>query len=178
MRRILLSTVLIPLLLCGCLKVQNRSGTLSIGEKTESGTIGKQVLIRAMPSPGNIRDAQHGKETWFAYGAMLGANGTKANGVATAHFLEDGTYVLGIQLNILKPKDGTYYEAWLFGEGQEQISVGHMLQGQKDVRQTLDYRGSRDLRPYLKIAITRQKDDGDPSPGELVAEGVLRVTKR
>lgn len=176
MRRTLF-VLCLALVLSGCLRVTQEAPTVTLGPTTDSGAIGKQVLVRAMPN-GEVRDAQHGKEVWFAYGAVMGVDGAKANGVGTAHYLEDGTFVIGIQLNIAPPAEGTFYEGWLIGEGGDRVSTGHFQQSLRETRQTLNFRTDMDLRKSLKIAVTSEKDDGNPAPGTAVAEGVLRVTKR
>lgn len=141
--------------------------------------VGEEVYIRALPGEGPIQDVLHGRELWFAYGALGGVNGAKANGVATAHYLQDGTYVLSLQLNIQNPDEGEFYEAWLFPEGGGAAqSAGHLVQGERDGRQILTFRSAVDLRRNLRIVISRENDDGNPAMGQRVTEGDLRVTKR
>ena len=165
-------------LLAACLTTER----VSIGEKiTNSGAVtGQQIFLRAMPTKGDVRDDVHGKELWFAYGAILGVNGTNANGVATAHFLQDETYVLGLQLNIVQPETGTFYEAWLVtGSAESWISLGHLTTSMpRTSLQTLRFSEKIDAREHLKIAVTSEKDDGNAAPGRVIAEGVLKVTKR
>ena len=164
------------MLVAGCLKP---SQELHIGSASESGSeVGKQVMIRAIPKKGNIRDERYGKEIWFAYGPVTG-DSQPANGVATAHFLETGVYVLGMQINIAEPENGTFYEAWLVGiSPQDRVSAGHLLVGSKKGREELRFESKTDLRKYAKLAITKEKDDGNPAPSEQVATGILKVTKR
>lgn len=172
---LLLALVLGPLLLTSCLKPKP-----SVSVQTDTGAaIGIQVLERAMPKKGNVQDSLHGKETWFAYGPVLGTDGTNANGVATAHFLSDGTYILSVQLNINNAPEGQFYEGWLYRDSlKDAVSAGHLIQSLKRSQQSLRFESQEDLREALHIAITREKDDGDPTPGTLVAEGVLKVTRR
>ncbi len=176
-KHVLVTGILFPLILSGCL----RSHDVTLSPPTASGdVIGKQVLVRGMPEKGNIRDDRHGRELWFAYGSVTGTSGTNANGVGNAHFLEDGTYVASIQLNIAPPKDGEFYEGWLMKgiSPDNWISIGHLRQGGRESSQTLRFESSQDLRKQLNIAVTRELDDGNSSPGEVVAEGSLKVTKR
>lgn len=163
------------LLLYGCL----RQNTVRIGTETGTGTdIGREVFIRALPDGGDVRDAQSGRELWFAYGAVSGVNDGKANGVAMAHYLEDETYVLGVQLNIQVPQDGSFYEVWLMPEAGSPVSLGHMVQGVKEGRQNFNVRTKTDYRQMLHIAVSLENDDGNPAQAEIVAEGFLKVTKR
>jgi hypothetical protein len=85
----------------------------SHGEGDSSQILGKEEIIRAFPQFGEVSDAKHGREVWFAYGPLSGVQGTPANGVADAHFLEDGTFILGVQLNIALAPDNTFYEVWI-----------------------------------------------------------------
>ena len=144
-----------------------------------TGEISRQVLVRAMPQKGNIKDEMHGKEMWFAYGAVSGTNDTPANGVTTAHFLEDGTYLVDVQMNIRAPEKGSFYEGWLTGgEPASWISLGRFTKGAHEIRQVLSFETSQDLRNRLSVAITLEKDGRNPLPSEVVAEGMLKVTKR
>ncbi len=177
-RTLAASVVLLSMIsLSGCLKPADE---VFIGTPdTGSGEIGRQELIRTMPQKGNIRDERRGKEMWFAYGAISGVNEPPANGVVTAHFLEDGTYILDVQVNIAAPEDGMFYEAWLKGSGAEAwISLGHLTSSLHVTRQTGSFESPLDLRNRLAVAVTLEKDGENPLPGGVVAEGVLKVTKR
>lgn len=167
---------LATLSLAGCLP----TGSLRIEQPTGTGdVVGKQEIIRAMPERGNVRDAVHGREVWFAYGAVTGVDGTNANGVATAHHFEDGMSALSLVLNIEDPREGEFYEAWLMSEsGGAPISLGHLVFGGRKYRQTLRYRGDQDLRNYRRIVVSLEQDDGNPAQGQVKAEGFLKVTER
>lgn len=178
MRRFVLLLVLSSILLSACLRPSDVS--VDPGDGTGD-SIREQVLVRAMPRrKEGINDERHGREVWFAYGAVIGTSGTEANGVATAHFLEDATYVIGIQLNIAPPAEGQFYEGWLMKgiDPGDWVSVGHFQQGNRESSQTLRLESSKDLRKYGEIAVSREADDGNPAPGTVVAQGSLRVTQR
>jgi hypothetical protein len=150
-----------------------RGEEVGVGEEQGSITI-KQV----MPG-GELRDPKYGKELWLAVGAMAGVEGTPANGVTDAHFFEDGTYVMGIQLNIERPSDGYFYEGWLVRENpKDTMSVGHLKSLFGDVRHFLKFKDERDLRAYTKVIVTLEVDDGNPAPARHVAEGVLKERTR
>ena len=132
-----------------------------------------------MPQKGNIKDEKHGKEIWFAYGAVTGANGVSANGIATAHFLEDKTYVIDVQMNMYAPERGTLYDVWLSnGDPKSPISIGHLTEGIRPTRQVLRFETTKDLRDRLTVAITTGKSSAHLVPGEVVATGLMKVTKR
>ncbi len=178
MKRAFLPVLFGSLLFVGCLRSENTAVEVNTGT---GANIGEEIYARVMPSKKEgVTDAVHGKETWFAYGAVTGTEGNSANGVATAHYLQDQTYILGIQLNINPPDDGEFYEGWLLppGTGREWVSIGHFKQGEREARQTIRFENKTDHRNKLKLAITREKDDGNAAPGEVVADGTLHVTKR
>lgn len=169
--RFLLLVLCVPLLLVGCAQKEE-------GDNGEA--IGTQKVIRAMPTPGRMEDAKRGRELWFAYGAMEGTESTPANGVAKAHFFENQTFLHTVELNIAVPEKGSFYEGWLVQEGRAEdlISTGHLKNTFGDTRHHLIFETQRDLRDALKVVVTLERDDGDPSPGKVVGEGMLKVVER
>ena len=139
--------------------------------------IGVEKIQYGVPAGGIPVDPVHGKETWFAYGAMSGVEGTPANGVADIHRFEDGHYLHTASLNIAITADGTFYEAWLT-DGEKMISTGHMTNPFGDVRHQVRFESNTDVEKYLKVVVTLEKDDGNPVPGKHVAEGTMKVTVR
>ncbi len=128
-------------------------------------------------------DAQSGQtkgEQWFAIGALSGVNDSKANGVATAHYLANGTFVVGIQLNILPAPAGNQYEAWLeAAEGQPALALGVLKSAKGDARHQLQFETSKDLRgDSLKILVRKRKLSDLTGSGEPIATGILKVQKR
>ena len=138
---------------------------------------GVHQVQQAMPTGGKMVDPKHGEETWFAIGSMTGVKGVAANGVAQAHFFQDGTFGHAIQLNIKPAEDGYFYEGWLT-KGGKTISTGHLVNKLGDSRHFLTFIGDDDLRDMLKVIITLEKDDGNPAPAQHVAEGTMKVTER
>ena len=149
---------------------------VSIGD--DDATIGTQVLQQVLPGQGPVTTSDHGKEFWFALTAMEGAHGAIANGVAQAHYMEDGTFIHTIQLNIERAPDGSFYEGWLTQPGSEPVSTGHFRTPFGDVRHQLKYIGKEDLRSYTTVLVTLEDDDGNPAASASVAEGVLKEIKR
>ena len=137
-----------------------------------------QQIQYGMPKDGQVVDANHGRETSLAYGAMAGVNGTPANGVAQAHSFEDGHYLHTIQLNIEAAPDGSYYEGWISKEGASPVSTGQLTNAMGDVRHSVRFEAQKDFTGYLNVTVTLEKDDGNPAPSDRVAEGVMRVTER
>ena len=131
-----------------------------------------------IPMPiGGVKLENHGKETWFAYGALSGVAKYNANGATQSHLFEDGHFVHSANLNIQPAEDGYFYEGWLV-KGSDSISTGHLTNPFGDVRHGLKYEAEQDYSGYLKVVITLEPDDGDPAPAEHVAEGLLKVTER
>lgn len=169
-RTIFLCTAL--LLVSACSKDNAQKVNTNADEWTEKVEV-------AMPQGGDIVDDAHGKEVWFAIGPMAGTGDTPANGVAQAHFFEDGSYLQNLKVNIGQPEDGFFYEGWVVSEdGKDWVSLGHMQSHFGDARHGVQFREPQDLRKHLNIRVTREPDDGDPSPGTIVAEGRLKVTPR
>lgn len=147
------------------------------GEDSE--IVGREAFSRVFPKFGEVSDAKHGREVWFAYGALSGVSGTPANGVTDAHYLEDETFILGMQLNIDLAPEGTFYEGWLeHPETGELWSLGHLVSRFGDVRHGLRFEGGEDLRALQKVFVTLEEDDGNEEPGLRVAEGTLKVVSR
>ncbi|MBI2117950.1 anti-sigma factor [Candidatus Peregrinibacteria bacterium] len=147
--------------------------------KGEDGKIiGKEVFVTAMPVGGEVNDPDHGREAWLAVGPMEGTETSPANGVVTAHYFEDGTFILGIQVNIARAESGFFYEAWLVREGENDVSLGHLTNPLGDVRHQLRFVAEKDYRKYAAIAITRESDDGNPEPGGVVARAMLKKRER
>lgn len=170
---------LLPLCLLGLLILPLggcRRDTVEVGKEE---TLGSESFKVIMPKHGEVSDPEHGKGIWFAIGPVTGVEGTPANGVVQAHFFEDGTFLLGLQINIEKPKDGFFYEGWLEGvDPGKRVSVGHLQSTFGDVRHHLRFKDALDLRPYRKVLVTLEVDDGNPDPGERVAEAVLQARQR
>lgn len=143
-------------------------------------SIGTKKYRMALPEGGEDKytDIDHGKETWFAISAITGINEVNANGVTSSHYFSDGTYRHGMQLNIEHAEDGYFYEGWIVAPGEDPISTGHLRSHFGDSRHFLNFESDEDLREYLKVVVTLEPDDGDPSPAGHIAEATLKVTER
>ena len=148
------------------------------GEVGVNQPLGSESFRYNMPS-GNVQDLRFGKEVWFAYGAIAGTQNTPANGLAKTHIFEKGSSMHTVQVNIALPKDGYFYEGWLLNpDNHERISTGHVRSLFGDVRHNLDYKAETDLRAFIQMIITLEKDDGNPAPGIEVATAQLKELKR
>lgn len=165
----LTATLTLTLVACG------QSDSLTVEEQDNT-----EVYVMAMPGKdGEVRDTDHGLETWFAYGALKATEGHHGSGVAHAHVFEDGHFIHTAQFNIERPEDGYFYEGWLVHpETKRFISTGHMKSHFGDVRHSLRFSSDVDMRAYTKVVITLEPDDGDPAPAKHVGEGTLKETKR
>ena len=146
-------------------------------ESATGGVLQVDTLTTAMPS-GTPTVPGRGKETGLAYGAVAGTGGLQTSGVALVHYLEDGSTVAGVQMNIPVPEDGWFYEVWLEAAGQEPFSMGHLTNPSNDVRHNLRRVIEQDLREYLFVRITLEADDGNSSQGKTVASAILKPTTR
>jgi hypothetical protein len=119
----------------------------------------------------------HGKEVGLAYGAISGVGGTNANGIGMAHFLDDGTTVVNVQVNIAVADTGYSYEGWIQkADGSGKISLGLFTNPLKDARYTLMFATPNNLKDYNTISITREKDDSAAPSGDEVARATLKQT--
>ena len=142
--------------------------------------LGVQVLTQPMPVHGVVELPGHGKEEWFAYGAMAGTEFTPANGVVTGHVFTDDTTVVTMQFNVEPAKDGMFYEAWIRNpKTGASVSMGQLINGQGDARHGLRFESAQDLRAYTDVRVTLEKDDGNAEASTtVVATGELKPTKR
>lgn len=167
---------LLPII--GCLLLLSACGKGKPTVTIDDEILDTETYSVITPTGGKIVDEKHGEETWFAYGAMQGIGGVPANGFAKSHRFDDRAFLHTIQLNINPASDGFFYEGWLVDKDGNTISSGHMRSLFGDARHALRFEADRDLRDYLKVLVTLEPDDGDPSPAEHVAAGTLRVTER
>ncbi len=121
---------------------------------------------------------EHGREVLMAYGALAGTGGINANGVATAHYMQDKSTVIGMQLNVEVPAAGFFYEGWVESSTGARISLGHLTNPFNDVRHQLRTETPENLRNFTIVIITKEADDGDPEPSQAVATGILKQTRR
>ncbi|MBM3227447.1 anti-sigma factor [Candidatus Peribacteria bacterium] len=146
----------------------------------EDPPIGGQSLEQIMPVNGRVEVPGHGEEKWFAYGAVAGNQWTPANGVVTSHVFEDGATIVTGQVNVEPAKEGTFYEVWIRDlETQQGVSAGHLVNHFGDARHGFKLESSEDLRRYLDVRVTLEKDDGNTEAStHIVATATLKPTKR
>lgn len=131
---------------------------------------------------GDIADKTHGRQVFFAYGAVAGASKLPANGVASLMVFEDGTTNIGVQLNVEMAAKGNFYEVWLSSANDEKSawkSLGHAKSVVGDVRHALKTSLPEDLKERLQIAVTLESDDGNAAPSDtLIARATLKQVIR
>jgi hypothetical protein len=175
----LLATVALTLLLTACF---GKAGTMAVNGTRSSesgGVIAVQKLNELMPTGKQLVDPTHGKEENLAYGAMNGEGGVLANGVVTAHYFQDSTTIIGVQLNIAVAKAGAYYEAWLENDdGSAPIDMGQMQNGFNDVRYSVRFTSSQNLINKHKVVVSLEQKASATTPGTVVASGTLQPTSR
>lgn len=159
----------------GCSMKEQTSVKVGVGAGT--GVLYRQEFQTAIPV-GTPTLPGHGKEVSLSYGALSGAAGTSANGIGSIHHLEDGSSVIGLQLNIKAAPEGMFYEGWVETPEGKRFNVGHLSNPFNDVRHRVRLEAPNDLRTYTKVFITLEVDDGNPEPGEIVAVGTLKQTSR
>ncbi len=161
-----------PLILLSC----GKDDSIAV----EDPPIGEEAFRYVMPGKGKIVHLDHGKEKWFAYGAMNSASEVPANGVVQGHMYEDGTSEITVQLNINTADDGSFYEAWITTEDEAAlIPIGHLVNHFGDTRHQVLFSDEMDIRNLNIVHITLEQDDGNPAySGVKLAEGVMRRVKR
>lgn len=131
---------------------------------------------------GDIADKTHGRQVFFAYGAVAGASKLPANGVASLMVFEDGTTNIGVQLNVELAPKGSFYEVWLSSPNADKSawkSLGHAKSVVGDVRHALKASLAEDLKEHLQIMVTLESDDGNPAPSDtLIARASLKQVIR
>lgn len=148
----------------------------SKGPTVESVPQSVQEITIPMPHKGEIAHPTGGLEKWFAITPMSGVGDTPANGVAQAHYFEKGLYLHTMQVNIAPAEAGYFYEAWV-SDGTNTVSLGHLSNNFGDARHSIQFESDQDLRTYLSVKVTKQKD-GTAAMGPIVAEGTLKDSTR
>ena len=127
----------------------------------------------------NLVDPVHGKETRFAYGAVSGVNGTKANGVAFLHTFADGTSVLTVNVNILPAPAGHTFVAWATDDaGSSYVSAGELRSVLSDARHAAVLETKQDVSHLAKVVVTLESSVRPDRAGVHQAEGTLKVVKK
>ena len=142
--------------------------------------IGEEAFQYFMPGNKTIVHPKYGKEVWFAYGAISGVGDTPANGVVQGYEYEDGTSIITMHLNIMPAREGSFYEAWLIGQGDtEPLPAGHLKNHFGDARHQLQFKTDIDIKELKLVHVTLELDDGNPEKSEgVVAKGVLKQVER
>jgi hypothetical protein len=158
---------------CALALVSCSRKTVSVQTDVDAGSEAFQFV---MPNRGEVTDPVHGKEIWFAIGAIAGENKVAANGIAQVHYMEDGTSLVTLQMNIHQAVAGLEYHGYLVNSAGDRVDIG-TLDSFSGVRHRLNYDAKRDLREYATVEIALNKT-GSTEAGTLQAKGTLSERKR
>ncbi len=143
-----------------------------------SPVVGSEVFQQAMPTNGEFVHPEHGNEALFAYGAVTGIEGVPASGVANLQVFENGSSVVSVNVNLAQAEEGSAYVAWLRSDAGETLSAGRLETPFRDARHGVTFDTARDLRDFLTVLVTKETTANPSVPGEVVAQGILRVIER
>ena len=153
----------------------------SKGKVRREATIGNETLQVVMPTGKEIVHPVHGKEVWFAVGAMSGEGKVKANGVAQAHVFADGETIVTVNLNIQPAPKGSHFVVWLQKPGSsstERARLEAMQNPFHDVRHVVTAEIAKDLRTYSQVIVTREHDAGPSQDDPVQSTGTLKEQHR
>jgi hypothetical protein len=167
------TALFLPLLLLVLLSCSQTPSSLKVTTPTGDEPSG----VAFYPPSGTIRDEKHGRELRFAYGALSGTGGHAANGVATAHELQDGFLIIALQLNIAPAEEGYFYRAMIEADGVS-TPMGNMTNSAGDARHSLRFEDRLVVAETARILILKQPDGQDIGSVSMVAQGVLRLARR
>ncbi len=124
---------------------------------------------------GDKPDPVHGKEVYFAYGAMAGVNDTKANGVAYLSKFADEAVSMTVNLNIEQAPKGKKLLVWTADlSGGSALYRGSLTSIVGDTRHSLRFETTGDISMLLNVIITQEPDgSAHDQPGAAVAAGTL-----
>ena len=124
-------------------------------------------------------DPVHGKETRFAYGAIDGVNGVRANGVGYIHTFADGVTIVTANLNILQAPAGKRYILWGSNvDGSKVVFGGDLESILGDARHTGKFQMKEDAASVGTLVVTLETIANPSLPGSHQAEGVMKEYKR
>ena len=146
--------------------------------RTDS-VIGSETMETVMPTGGIVEHPVHGREVWFAIGAMNGKSPINANGMVQSHVFADGTSLATVTLNIEAAPAGMRYVGWLAKSGSsERIRLDILQNPLRDVRYAVTVEIDKDVRAYTDALVTLERTSG-PSEGDPVqATGMLKERSR
>lgn len=166
--RLFIGIGLCVLLLTACQKQTVRNETI----------LGRETMEVIMPTGGTIEHPVHGKEVWFAIGAVSGKAPAKANGVAEAHVFADDTSTATVRVNIEPAPKGSQYVAWFQKPGAERIRLGVLENPLRDVRHAATVEIDKDVRDYNDVIVTQERLAGASDSDPIVAMGTMKERQR
>ena len=141
--------------------------------------LGTETVGVMMPVGKEVVHPIHGKEVWFAVGAMNGEGETLANGVAQSHVFADNASIVTVNLNIHPASKGSSFVAWVSKSGsKEKVRLDRLQNPLNDVRHVITVDLPKDLREYTNVIVTLEHDSGPSETDPVQATGTLVVRKR
>jgi len=130
----------------------------------------------SLKDKGDTSDPVHGERTTFLYGAVLGNEGTNANGVGSVYGYADGTFVVTVNLNVVPRTDGKVFVAWLSDESESSvIKLGELRSIVGDVRHAVQATLTDVLPSQTHVLVSVESAEAVTVPSAVVAEGMLKA---
>ncbi len=124
-------------------------------------------------------DPQHGTITYLGIGPLQGIKDVVANGTAVVWAFEDGTSRVSLQLNVAEAAQGLVYIGWLADASKSRYEkLGTLQNTSGDVRHSLKLEAQKDLERYSSVIVTVESSAGVSTPGQTIANGILKPTGR
>ncbi len=141
--------------------------------------IGRETMEVVMPTGSIVEHPVHGREVWFAIGAMNGEAPVNANGMVQSHVFDDGTSLATITLNIHEAPKGSRYVGWLSQPSSSQRVRLDVLQNPlRDVRHAATVEIGKDVRAYTEAIVTLERQSGPSETDPIQATGTLKERQR
>jgi hypothetical protein len=162
MKKSLLALASLTLLLSAC----GKGDSITV----DNDILETQTVKTTMKNGKDLIDPVHGKEASLWYGAVLGTNGTNANGIAYVHRFEDGASILTVNENILQAEKGEYYSVSLKNASGTEKDAGKLTSIVGDARHSVKFETKENVDGFTTVAIYKNGSSGRT----LVAEGMLK----
>ncbi len=171
MKKLSLVILSLSLVLAAC-----GPGTVKIGDDK---VLEVKTYNATMQGAGALVDPVHGKETRFAYGAIDGVNGVRANGVGYIHTFADGVTIVTANLNILQAPTDKRYILWgSNADGSKYVFGGELDSILGDARHSGKFQTKEDVASVSTLTVSLETIANPTLPGSHQAEGVMKEYRR
>lgn len=123
---------------------------------------------------GNKADPEYGEEVTFLYGAMSGATGMNANGVAFLRVYQNGVTRVTVNLNIALAESGERYVVELSRPDNVLVECAALTSVVGDERHSAECEVARDLSEYTSVNVLKVRG----STKILVAHGTVKAPSK